>query len=533
MSSSASTSLPFAASEMGRNSLSRTFIVYTLGLFAVLGIIFIGILTKITWDASHARAIRVTEAFFQATKRPFERAIWTVNADATLQLIRGLESLEVVEKVWVETPDTGNFGDPPADDRRQSALSYTLNSPSTILHKDMIGQVFIMIDRNSISYEIISTVGLIVTAIIAYLLVLAFVIRSIFHRLIGLPLSEIVAYLSTPRLIEDPPTEALMPGRADEIGILASSLQSMVQRRHLDLQKIQEYQTNLEELVTHRTEQLKLVQEELIQADNLAALGSLVAGVSHELNTPLGNALMAATTIKDSATLLDDELERQTLSKEALENEVARISETASIIEKTLARARELVGNFRQVAVDRQSEKKRAFNFDHIIRETIATLQPTLQKTPFKLELDLDGDQVIDSYPGAVSQLVSNFVENAVKHAYEGREQGTIRLSSSIENRSKAAGAAGRTIVFKCRDDGVGIPDKNLKKVFEPFFTTKFGKGGSGLGMAICYQLATEALNGTISVSSKVGHGTEFTVEIPVTEPQKKKAHITTTTKVH
>lgn len=87
--------------------------------------------------------------------------------------------------------------------------------------------------------------------------------------------------------------------------------------------------------------------------------------------------------------------------------------------------------------------------------------------------------------------------------------------------------------MFKCRDDGVGIPDKNLKKVFEPFFTTKFGKGGSGLGMAICYQLATEALNGTISVSSKVGHGTEFTVEIPVTEPQKKKAHITTTTKVH
>lgn len=526
--------MPFAASEMGRNSLSRTFIVYTLGLFAVLGVIFIGILTKITWDSSHARAIRVTEAFFQATKRPFERAIWTVNADATLQLIRGLESLEVVETVWVETPDTGNFGDPPSVDRRRSALSYTLNSPSTILHKDMIGQVFILIDRNSISYEIVSTVGFIVTAIIVYLLLLAFVIRGIFHRLIGLPLSEIVAYLSTPRLIEDPPTQPLMPGRADEIGILASSLQSMVQRRHLDLQKIQEYQTNLEELVTHRTEQLKLVQEELIQADNLAALGSLVAGVSHELNTPLGNAFMAATTIKDSATHLDHELEKQTLSKDVLEEEVNRISETASIIEKTLARARELVGNFRQVAVDRQSEKMRAFNFDHIIRETLATLQPTLQKTPYKLELELDADQVIDSYPGAVSQLVSNFVENAVKHAYEGRDHGTIRLSSRVEEREPAGGGvAEKHIVFKCLDDGVGIPEKNLKKVFEPFFTTKFGKGGSGLGMAICYQLATEALNGMISVSSKVGHGTEFTIEIPVTEPEAKKAQKITRKKVH
>lgn len=531
MSLSGSTSLPYTPKEMGRASLSRTFILYTLGLFAILGVIFVGILTKITWDSSHARAIRVTEAFFQATKRPFERAIWTVNADATLQLIRGLESLEVVEKVWVETPDTGNFGEPVKGARRQEALSYTLNSPSTILHKDAIGNVYILIDRNTISYEIVSTVGFIVSAIIIYLVLLAIVIRLVFRRLIGRPLSAIVEYLSTPRLIEDPPKAELMPGRHDEIGILATSLQAMVQRRHLDLQKIQEYQTNLEELVTQRTEQLKLVQEELIQADNLAALGALVAGVSHELNTPLGNALMAATTIKDATGYVRKELEDQTLSKEALENEVERISDTASIIEKTLGRARELVGNFRQVAVDRQSEKKRVFNFDHIIRETLATLQPTLKKTSFHIDLDLNADVDIDSYPGAVSQLVSNLVENAIKHGYEGRSEGRIMLSSEVVASRERNRAAGQKIVFKCRDFGVGIPDKNLKKVFEPFFTTKFGKGGSGLGMAICYQLVTEALKGTISVSSKVGAGTDFAIEFPVSIRQEsvsvvnKKVH--------
>jgi len=526
LSISTSASLPYAPKEVGHASLSRTFILYTLGLFALLGLVFIGILTKITWDDAHARAIRVTEAFFQATKRPFERAIWTVNADATLQLIRGLESLEVVERVWVETPDTGDFGEPVEGLRRGDALSYTLNSPSTILHKDAIGQVFILLDRNMISREIVSTVGYIVAAIIVYLLLLAVVIRMVFRRLIGLPLSAIVDYLSTPRLIEDPPTSQLMPGRDDEIGILAESLQSMVQRRHLDLQKIQEYQTNLEDLVAHRTEQLKLVQEELIQADNLAALGALVAGVSHELNTPLGNALMAATTIQDSTSLLKTELEQQRLSKEMLESEVQRISDTAGIIDKTLGRARELVGNFRQVAVDRQSEKMRSFNFDHIIRETIATLLPTLKKTSFKVELKLNADEVVESYPGAVSQLVSNLVENAMKHAYEGRSEGTIELSSRVVSPSEDSGndAKPKRIVLRCKDYGVGIPEKNLKKVFEPFFTTKFGKGGSGLGMAICYQLVTEALNGTINVSSKVGAGTEFTIELPVKASSETKA---------
>lgn len=522
---SGSASLPYAPKEMGRVSLSRTFILYTLGLFAVLGVIFIAILTKITWDASHERAIRVTEAFFQATKRPFERAIWTVNADATLQLIRGLESLEVVERVWVETPDTGNFGQPVDELRRKEALSYTLSSPSAILHKDAIGQVFILIDRSTISREIVSTVGYIAAAIFVYLLLLAVVIRAVFRRLIGRPLSEIVGYLSTPRLIENPPEERLMPGRADEIGILATSLQSMVQRRHLDLQKIQEYQTNLEDLVAHRTEQLKLVQEELIQADNLAALGALVAGVSHELNTPLGNALMAATTIKDATDYLRTELDERRLSKEMLEKEVQRITDTANIIEKTLGRARELVGNFRQVAVDRQSEKMRSFNFDHIIRETLATLQPTLKKTSFKVELDLDADEIIESYPGAVSQLVSNLVENAMKHAYEGRSEGAIKLCSKIQSNTDESGqASSKKIVFTCKDYGVGIPEKNLKKVFEPFFTTKFGKGGSGLGMAICYQLVTEALKGSISVSSKVGSGTEFVIEVPVKVPLNNQA---------
>jgi len=498
-----------------KRSLSRTFILYTLGSFGILGLLFIAGLSKLLWDRELDRAITTTQSLFQASKEPLERAVWSINEASAQQIVDGLLSLKAVRSVWVETPDTGTYGIPEPD-LRDTALKYDLVSPAQYANANYIGSVYFVIDRSEIYNQVTSVVFSTVISIVLYIVILAVIMRVIFHRMIGLPLSNVMDYLTTPRLIESPPKMELMPGREDEIGVLASALQTMVQRRHADLLKIQDYQTNLEELVQQRTEQLKTVQEELIQADNLAALGALVAGVSHELNTPLGNGLMSATTISEACGVVQNELDNESLTLDQLREELARISEAAIVIEKTLGRARELVQNFRQVAVDRQSEKKREFNIDHIIGETIATLQPSLRKTPFDVRVDLKADMVINSYPGAVSQIVTNLVENAVKHAYEGRTSGEVKVSSHV-------GEEGR-VVIECSDDGCGIPEKNIKRLFEPFFTTKFGKGGSGLGMAIVYRLVTEVLQGQISVSSEVGAGTTFVIELPSTLAQARSA---------
>ncbi|EFO33666.1 periplasmic sensor Signal transduction histidine kinase [Roseibium sp. TrichSKD4] len=489
-----------------KTGLSRTFILYTLGSFAVLSLIFIGGLTQYLWQREMGRAITTTETLFQASKEPLERAVWSINKASADQIVAGLLSLEVVDQVWVETPDTGTYGFP-ADEAVNDIISYDLLSPIQYSAGGQIGTVHFIIDRAEITEQVTSVVVSTVISIVFYLLFLAIILQLIFDRLIGFPLSKIVEYLNIPGLIETPPNIELLPGRQDELGVLANSLQTMVMKRHADLKQIQAYQQNLEDLVDQRTEQLKQVQDELIQADNLAALGSLVAGVSHELNTPLGNGLMAATTISEACVILKRDLSHEALTRELLEEQLDRVTECSTVIEKTLARARELVQNFRQVAVDRQSEKRREFNIDHIIRETIATIQPSMRATPFSVKLDLSADVNVVSYPGAISQIVTNLVENAVKHGYEGQDAGEVTVSS----RKNHDGA----IIIECNDDGCGISDGNLKRLFEPFFTTKFGKGGSGLGMAIVYRLVTEVIGGQIHVKSTVGEGTTITIVIP------------------
>lgn len=489
-----------------KTGLSRTFIFYTLGSFAVLSIMFIGGLSQFLWQREMNRAITTTETLFQASKEPLERAVWSINEASAEQIVEGLLSLEVVRNVWVETPDTGTYGKP-STSSLQDAIMYDLLSPIQYSSGGKIGTVHFIIDRDEIREQVTSVVVSTIVSIVFYLLFLAVILQIIFDRLIGIPLTAIVTYLNTPGLIDNPPEVDLLPDRDDELAVLANSLQGMVRKRHADLKQIQAYQQNLEDLVEKRTEQLKRVQDELIQADNLAALGSLVAGVSHELNTPLGNGLMAATTISEASANLKNELKLEVLTKEQLEEHIERISECASVIEKTLARARELVQNFRQVAVDRQSEKRREFNIDHIISETIATIQPSLRATPFTVKLTLEADTVVDSYPGAISQIVTNLVENAVKHGYDGREAGEVHVAS----KRKSDGS----IAIECSDSGCGITDGNLKRLYEPFFTTKLGKGGSGLGMAIVYRLVTDVIGGQIFVASEVGEGTSITIVIP------------------
>ncbi len=260
---------------------------------------------------------------------------------------------------------------------------------------------------------------------------------------------------------------------------------------------------------------LKETQEELVRAEKLSSLGQLVAGVAHELNTPIGNALITTTALGDATRAFETVLRNGNIKRSTLEQYVQQSLEGTRLAERSLHRASDLVHSFKKVAVDQTSERRRDFDLADTVTEVIDTLRPNLKGSPWKIQLDLGAGMHMESFPGPLGQIVINLVMNAVLHAFAGRSEGQVTLSARCVDDN--------TIVLVCADDGIGIASANLNRIFDPFFTTRLGQGGSGLGLAIVHRLVTQVLGGQISVESAPQQGTAFTVRLPRVSP---KLHI-------
>jgi signal transduction histidine kinase len=256
---------------------------------------------------------------------------------------------------------------------------------------------------------------------------------------------------------------------------------------------------------------LELAMNQLVQTEKLASLGSLVAGVAHELNTPLGNSLTTASAMKAKIDDFSQQCDAGGLRKQALVDFVADCREAAGLIVRNSLRAANLIGNFKQVAVDQTSIQRRSFDLRQALDEVLSTLLPQLKHTQHRLEVLVQPGIILDSYPGPVGQIISNLVTNSLLHGFEGIASGTIRIQAEI--------VADNQVVLYYTDDGVGMSEAVAKHVFDPFFTTKLGYGGSGLGLYIVYNLATAVLGGTISLASVPGQGVRFELLLPRVAP--------------
>lgn len=315
--------------------------------------------------------------------------------------------------------------------------------------------------------------------------------------------SRWVLIISSPRRLPD--------GRLVYDGIALD-----ITSRRQQEQQIRELNSSLEKRVTERTaelsttlDNLRRAQNELLQSEKLASLGALVAGVSHELSTPIGNALMVASSFEQARKQFEEEM-KTGLTRSSLQRFLDNIEEGDLLIERNLERAAELIGSFKQLAVDQTSYQRREFSLKNMSHEITITLQPMLRKVPFVLHEDLCEDIKLDSYPGPLGQVLINLINNAVLHAFPGREQGNITLSCT---------KVGDMAHLQVKDDGVGIEPHMQKNIFDPFFTTRLGQGGSGLGLHIVYTLVTGLLGGRIDVTSEVGVGTCFTLRLPLVAP--------------
>lgn len=270
----------------------------------------------------------------------------------------------------------------------------------------------------------------------------------------------------------------------------------------------------LEQQVAQRTQELsetlanlQTAQKQLVESEKMAALGSLVAGVAHEINTPIGIGVTAASTLADKTNEFAAVYQSGKMKRSELERFLTVAEQSSHIVMTNLARAAELIHSFKQIAVDQSSEIQRTFELKGYLEEVIVSLSPELDKTGHTIWVNGDESLEIDSYPGALAQVIANLVMNSIIHAYEVGDRGTIRIEFQ---------ATHDCVTLHYSDDGCGISEEYLDRIFEPFFTTKRGQGGTGLGLHIVYNLVVQRLQGSIVCESQLGQGTRFTICLPL-----------------
>ena len=277
-------------------------------------------------------------------------------------------------------------------------------------------------------------------------------------------------------------------------------LERRVAERTLALQQSnQALQDSMETL--HRT----LLQ--LAQAEKMAVIGGLVAGMTHEMSNPLSIAVMAVSHLDDLTQKTQQEFLLSKLTRSSMEKFFENAKESVAILEKNLYRTTELLNSLKRMAIDRASESKKEFLLARYIEDILLSLKPTLKTTQHTITVECPDDLLIYSYPGVFSQIFTNLIMNSLIHGFETKPSGQIHIHVRHE---------GDMLLVQYHDNGRGIPEEHLGKLFHLFFTTKREQGGNGLGLNIIHNLITQKLGGRISCESVVGEGTTFLIHIPL-----------------
>ncbi len=307
--------------------------------------------------------------------------------------------------------------------------------------------------------------------------------------------------------------EELPDNRKDELGDVIRGFNAVQRKLKSIIERIREAEDaarRSEQETARAMDNLRQAQESLLQSERLASLGSLVAGVAHEINTPVGIALTSASVLKEATDAVSAAVHGGNVKKSDILRYLETADESARLIMNNAYRAAHLIHSFKQIAVDQVSEARRHFELREYIGEVVSSLQPSLKKTRIGIAIDCPEDITLDSYPGALAQVLTNLTLNCVEHAFDADTEGLIRIGVRRD---------GGWIEMQVSDNGKGIPPDMLDRVFDPFVTTRRGQGGTGLGLNIVFNLIVKQFGGTISVSSTLGQGARFTLRIPRETP--------------
>ena len=306
--------------------------------------------------------------------------------------------------------------------------------------------------------------------------------------------------------------------------VLATDLRNALTELNGSKRQLLELNEQLEDRVRQRTEQvesanqalqesmekLEQAMKELVHAEKLASLGSMVAGISHELNTPIGNTLLAASSMERMFDKVAEQIKTGSMKRSVLEEFIQEGQEMASLITRSTKRSADMVVSFKQVAVDQTSEQRRNFDLRAVIEDNLSAMVPILKKTQVKVSNLVPEGIACNSYPGPMGQIFTNIIQNALLHGFG--ESGTGNLTIQVINNKNE-------VIVSVQDDGLGMSQNVMSHIFDPFFTTKLGRGGSGLGLSISHRIATSVLGGNLTVESVLGKGSTFYITLPKTAP--------------
>ncbi|MEM9216381.1 MAG: ATP-binding sensor histidine kinase [Cyanobacteria bacterium P01_F01_bin.150] len=302
-------------------------------------------------------------------------------------------------------------------------------------------------------------------------------------------------------------TDAFTTDRVEILNLITTQAAISIENAYLYKTLDQKVQKRTEEL-SQALENLKTTQTKLVESEKMAALGGLVAGVAHEINTPIGTSITLASTLVDETQTFAEQVNQGQLKRSVLNSFLMVAEDSSQLMLSNLHRAGELIQSFKQIAVDQGNLETRRFNLKDYIKEVSLSLAPKLKPTPHQLMVKGETQLIIESCPGVLAQIITNLVMNSINHGYPGGQSGRLQwhIQSSVEH-----------VTLTYQDDGCGISSDNLTKIFEPFFTTARHSGGTGLGLHIVYNLVTQTLQGAIEVESQVDQGTCFVITLPQT----------------
>lgn len=285
-------------------------------------------------------------------------------------------------------------------------------------------------------------------------------------------------------------------------------------------QELNQLNMDLEERVIQRTQQLKqtnqelkktlselqTTQDHLIESEKLASLGSLVAGVAHEVNTPIGIVVTGISLLMDKTESIDNLLKQNLLKRGDFIDYLRSVNEVIQLSERNLQHAIELVKSFKQVSADQISENRRAFNLKEYLEEIVFSLYPVLRKTKLTTQINCPTNLIIDSFPGILSQVMTIFIMNSIEHGYDPGQSGELVINVTL---------AEDIVQLEYSDTGKGVSEDNIKKIFDPFFTTRRGSGNIGLGLNIAWNSVVKMMAGSMKCYSQLGEGVKFTLTFP------------------